>query len=145
MKDCLIIGACFGITYDEIVDLFKEDKIRAGYTTSYYFVDDSGNTIRIGECFWYTTLTIDKTKMLRLAKSTKTYNESDYPKYDDLDAINVNSYKDIPVDYDGPIGVPASYLLRGNNDNYEILYGPLRPKLNGKTKFPRVIIRRKGE
>ena len=31
----------------------------------------------------------------------KRYNELEYPKYDNYDAINVNITKDIPMDYPG--------------------------------------------
>ena len=40
----------------------------------------------------------------------KTYNETDYPKYDNYDAINVDKTKDIPYDYEGAIGVPITSL-----------------------------------
>ena len=51
----------------------------------------------------------------------KTYNESEYPKYDHYDAINVNKTKDIPLDYAGPIGVPITFLLKYNPEQFEII------------------------
>ena len=37
-----------------------------------------------------------------------------YPKYDNYDAINVNKVLDIPVDYDGIMGVPITFMDKHN-------------------------------
>ena len=42
--------------------------------------------------------------------SDKKYNEEEYPKYENFDAINVDVTKDIPVDYAGAMGVPIRPL-----------------------------------
>ena len=144
MKASLILGPAFSTTYPEVVKLFQEKVMRGGYTTIYYYDDDQGNTIRVGECFWYTTLMTDRSKMERRLELTKVYTPEEYPEYNDYSAIEVSSYKDIPFDYEGLMGVPTTVILRDNEDyEYEIVDGPLRPKINGKTKFPRLIIRRK--
>ena len=44
-----------------------------------------------------------------------------YQKYDNYDAINVDSVKDIPVDYEGVMGVPITYLDVHNPEEYEII------------------------
>ena len=44
-----------------------------------------------------------------------------YQKYDNYDAINVNSLKDIPKDYDGVMGVPITILERFNPEQFEIV------------------------
>ena len=144
MKACLIIGPTFSTTYPDVVKLFQEKDIRGGYTTIYYYVDDQGNTIRIGECYCYTTLMTDQTKMKRRLELTKVYTPEEYPEFDDYPAIEVSRCDDIPVSFEGLMAVPTTVVLRGNGDyDYDIVDGPLRPKLNGKTKFPRLIIRRK--
>ena len=144
MKACLILGPTFSTTYTEVIKLFQEKDIRGGYTTIYYYVDDQGNTIRVGECFWYTTLMTDRSKMERQLELTKVYTPEEYPEFDDYPAIEVSRVKDIPISYEGLMGVPTTVVLRGNGDyDYDIVDGPIRPKLNGKTKFPRLIIRRK--
>lgn len=144
MKDCLILGPTFSTTYPDIVKLFQEKDIRGGYTTIYYYYDGQGNTIRVGECFWYTTLMTDRSKMERRLELTKVYTPEEYPEYDDYPAIEVSSYKDIPIDYEGLMGVTTTMVLHDNSDvAYEIIDGPVRPKLKGKTKFPRLIIRKK--
>lgn len=144
MKACLILGPTFSTTYPEVINLFKTKTIRGGYTTIYYYDDSQGNTIRVGECFWYTTLMTDLFKMRSRMNPVKAYTPEEYPEYDDYPAIEVSIYKDIPFDYEGLMGVPTTVVLRGNgNYDYEIIDGPVRPKLKGKTKFPRLIIRKK--
>ena len=48
-------------------------------------------------------------------------NEEKYPKYDNYDAIEVSRTKDIPMDYDGVMGVPISFLTKYNPEQFEIL------------------------
>lgn len=52
----------------------------------------------------------------------KTYDETNYPKYDNYDAINVDKVKDIPSDYSGVIGVPITFLNKYNPDQFEIIW-----------------------
>ncbi len=39
----------------------------------------------------------------------KTYNEEEYPKYDNYDAINVDKTAEIPLGYKGVMGVPYNF------------------------------------
>lgn len=82
---------------------------------------------------------------------TKEYNSVDYPKYDNYDCIEVSKVVNIPKDYSGIMGVPITFLDKYNPNQFEILglddhrvdwlgHGP---KLNGKTKYRRVIVKRK--
>ncbi|WP_356947955.1 adenine-specific methyltransferase EcoRI family protein, partial [uncultured Duncaniella sp.] len=38
------------------------------------------------------------------------YTPEEYPKYENFDAINVNRNEDIPVDFDGIMGVPITMI-----------------------------------
>ena len=77
----------------------------------------------------------------------------DLTKYDNFDAINVDSYKEIPVDYDGNIGVPITFLDKYNPSQFEIIGAMTTTKvddtnfgypfINGKKIYARIIIRRK--
>jgi hypothetical protein len=40
----------------------------------------------------------------------ETYTPEKYPTYDNYDAIEVSTTKEIPADYDGVMGVPISFL-----------------------------------
>lgn len=89
---------------------------------------------------WFTTLQVYRPENKKL-KLTRTYNENDYPGFDDYPAIESAS-KDIPIDYTGLIAVPISFFKYYDYLPYEIVDGPLRPKINGKTKFSRLIIQK---
>jgi len=44
-----------------------------------------------------------------------------YDRYDNYDAIEVGTYKEIPSDHDGVMGVPVTFLDKYNPDQFEIL------------------------
>jgi hypothetical protein len=56
---------------------------------------------------------------LRFSKSLK--GKTAYERYDNYDAIEVPTYKEIPSDYDGVMGVPITYLDKHNPDQFEIV------------------------
>jgi hypothetical protein len=51
----------------------------------------------------------------------KKYNESEYPKYDNYNAINVDKTGDIPADYEGVMGVPITFMDKYNPDQFKII------------------------
>ena len=83
----------------------------------------------------------------------KHYTPEEYPKYDEYNAINVGATNDIPIDYEGIMGVPITFLDKYNPEQFEIIgldryvednphYG-VRFKINGKETYARILIRRK--
>lgn len=164
-KDFIIMGNTNALTYKEIFKLFKEDKIRTGYTNfncgMYFFVPDTcekyhkivdgKKMVRVSTSCWFTSLQVKRHK--EILPLYKKYNESDYPKYDNYDAINVDKYTDIPEDYYGNIGVPITFLDKYNPQQFEIIaamtttkkdefnYG--YPFINGKKKYARLIVKRR--
>lgn len=132
-KKFIIIGNTGALIYKEIFPLFKEDKIRTGYTNfnvgMYFFIPDSyekfhhyqgGKKVaRVSASCWYTNLPVSKhNEELILIKH---YTPEEYPKYVNYDAINVKIYTDIPCDYDGVMGVPITFLDKYNPQQFEIL------------------------
>ena len=73
----------------------------------------------------------------------KEYFPPSYPKYDNFDAIEVSKSEDIPVDYDGLMGVPISYMKFHNPDQFEIIDLPDNLQIKGKEIFVRILIKRK--
>jgi hypothetical protein len=83
----------------------------------------------------------------------KRYTPEEYPKYDNYDAINVDKTAEIPMDYDGVMGVPITFLDKYNPEQFEIVgldrYVEDNPKyghrftINGKETYARILIRRK--
>jgi hypothetical protein len=176
-KKFLIIGNINAVSYKEIFKLFKENKIWLGASIhsgdrefgvpSYYplnaagvRVDEKGNKfIRVKGVRWFTNLDYkERHENLILYKK---YNPKDYPKYDNYDAINVDKTSDIPMDYEGAMGVPITFLDKYNPDQFEILssndirlnenvpykeHGLIKDKegaINGKPKYVRIVIRNK--
>jgi hypothetical protein len=46
--------------------------------------------------------------------------KGDYDRYDNYDAIDVGTYKEIPSDFDGIMGVPITFLDKYNPDQFEM-------------------------
>lgn len=122
-KQFIIMGNTNALTYKEIFKLFKEDKIRTGYTNfnvgmyfavpndceKYHKIINGIKYVRVSTSCWFTNLPVKRhNEFLTLYKK---YNASEYPKYDNFDAINVNKYTEIPYDYDGYMGVQLLFLI----------------------------------
>ena len=132
-KSFLIIGSQNSISYKEIFKLFQTNKIWFGYNSVKTFTIPETyihNSIKIengikyaifGNISWYTNLDITKRhEDIILYKSYKG-NEVEYPKYVNYDAIEVGKVKEIPVDYQGEMGVPITFLDKYNPDQFEII------------------------
>lgn len=132
-KKFIIVGHQNAITYKEVFKLIKDNKIWLGYGFSggaAHFInkhyedyatatDRKEGMIRVSGVVWYTNLDIAKRhEDLMLYKQ---YSPEEYPTYDNYDAINVNKTKDIPMDYDGEIGVPITFLDKYSPNQFEII------------------------
>ena len=132
-KDYIIMGNTNALTYKEIFYLFKDNKIRTGYTNfnvgMYFFVPDDAEKyhkivegkkmVRVSTSCWFTSLPVKRhnDKLILYKK----YNEEEYPTFDNYKAINVNSYKEIPQDYDDLMAVPVTFLDKYNPEQFEIV------------------------
>ena len=151
-KDFIIVGSKNAITYKDVFPLIMNNDMFVGATEPNNFITPSGETKLInGLSRWFTSFNVRSNEYLEL---TKEYNENEYPKYDNYNAINVNKTKHIPKDYYGVMGVPITFLDKYNRSQFEILgldryvdnnpnYGH-RFNLNGKEIYARVLIKRKG-
>lgn len=133
-KKFLVIANQNAITYKEIFSLIKANDIWLGNTHPVAFVvpdhyemrsvrswrDENGTNWRsLGNACWFTNL--DFAKRHEELVLYKSYSPKAYPQYKNCDAIEVSRYKDIPNDYDGPMGVPVTFLDHHNPDQFEIL------------------------
>lgn len=70
--------------------------------------------------------------------------EDEYPTYDNYSAIEVSKVVNIPLDYEGAMGVPITFLGKYNPDQFEIIgiSGELAEPLyvDGKRKSGRFYI-----
>lgn len=134
-KDFLIIGNTNALTYKEVFKLFQENRMRTGYTSfnvgmffripdsyeKYTKIENGVKMARVSTSCWFTSLPVRKhNEELELFKRYKNH-ENEYPKYANFDGINVDTYKNIPCDYDGVMGVPITFLDKYNPNQFEII------------------------
>jgi hypothetical protein len=78
--------------------------------------------IRVSGVVWFTDLEIKKRHEDLILYKTYKGNESEYPKYDNYNAININKTSDIPMDYQGIMGVPVTFMDKYSPDQFEIVW-----------------------
>lgn len=134
-----------------------------------YKEEDGKRMFFVNGVVWFTNISNEKHNTpIDLCKK---YNEKDYPKYDNYDAIEVSRVENIPMDYDGAMGVPISFLHKYCPNQFEIIWQASgnsyanAPKeilkelnfnpnikyggglgtcvLNGKATYSRILIRKK--
>lgn len=142
-KKFLIIGQQNAITYKEIFPLIKDGLLWLGANgikdmsfkvpSTYgeretrFWIDENGQHWRsLGNACWFTNMEYNKRNNPKCL--IKAYNETDYPKYDNYDAINVDKVKDIPYDYEGVIGVPITILNDLCSDGLLHFEAPMRER-----------------
>lgn len=168
-KKFLIIGNKNAITYKEIFPLIKNNELWIGFTpmsqdllfewptvmqqealidgkqgSKFRIVD--GKILGRSPSVWFTNL--DHKKRHEELILYHTYSPKEYPKYDNYDAINVNATNDIPIDYNGVMGVPITFLDKYNPDQFEIIRFRKGNDdrdlcINGKYPYFRILIKRK--
>lgn len=134
-KKFVIVGNQNAISYKEIFNLIIENKVWLGTKSgdmafrvpdyyeareTRYWVDEQGQKWRsLGNACWFTNLDIARRHEEMILY--KQYRPEDYPTYANYDAIEVSKASDIPADYDGPMGVPVTFLDKYNPDQFSIL------------------------
>ncbi len=167
-KKFLILGDQNAITYKEIFKFIRENKLWLGYdnngtkwfqvpmdydipTESRKKIKDGVKYFSMGRILWFTNL--DTTKRHEKLTLYKKYSPEEYLKYDYYDAIEVPRVVEIPVDYNGVMGVPITFLDKYNAEQFKIIgidryvkdnpnYGK-RFTINGKEIYARILIKRK--
>jgi len=150
-KKFLIIGNVNAITYKDIFKLIKENKLWTGCSirsgdrefgvpddyplnAAGYRVDENGKKfIRVKGVRWFTNL--DYNERHEDLILYKKYSSEEYSKYDNYNAINVDTTKDIPMDYEGAMGVPITFLDKLNPEQFEIINALNRYQLFDDDKF----------
>jgi hypothetical protein len=169
-KKFVIIGSYNAITYRDIFRLIKENKLWLGYgfTGGNAFFktphprefakgvyNEETGLVKFRNVTWYTNLDIAKRHEDLILY--KNYSPEAYLKFDNYDAINVDKIKEIPMDYDGVMGVPVTFMDKYNPEQFEIIgliagnikgmagikssSGKDGPYINGKLRYGRILIR----
>ena len=151
-KKFLIVGNMNEAHYKEVFSFIRENKIWLGYENgdmsfqvpqSYearetrFWIDENGQKWRsLGNACWFTNL--DVTKRHEEYVFVRKYKPEDYPKYDNLDAIDVGRRENIPEDWYGLMGVPDTFLAIYNPEQFELVglgSGDLAKEIGVKKNF----------
>lgn len=173
-KKFLILGDQNNITKKDIFKFIKEDKVWLGYDnggTKWFQVPDDYDIttesrkkivngvkyFSMGRILWFTNL--ETTKRHENMALYKKYVPKEFPKYDNYNAINIDKVSDIPMNYNGVMGVPITFVDKYNPEQFELLgimntgeknigirhkgtaHG--RPLVNGVEKYLRILIKAK--
>ena len=120
-KKFLVIGSMNAITYKDCFSLIREDKMWLGNNYVGTFLQPDNTVKKFGNICWFTNIPHKKRNEEIILY--KTYNEEEYPKYDNYDAINIDKVKEIPMDYFEAMGVPISFLDKYNPKQFMVLGG----------------------
>ena len=146
-KKFLVLGNQNSISNKEIFPLIKNRKMWLGMdnggtkwfevkphyeieTEARKRIENGKKYFSMGNIAWFTNL--DHSKRHQEIILTQRYSPEKYQKYDNYDAIEVNKYTDIPMDYDGEMGVPVTFIDKHNPKQFEIV-GMDRPLITGRT------------
>jgi len=166
-KKFIIVGNLNAITYKEVFRYIKDNGLWLGSTLSFakfkvpanyeerstrFWIDETGQKWRsFGNICWFTNL--DNPKRHEELILYRTYSPNDYPVYDNYDAIEVGKTAEIPIDYNGVMGVPVTFLDKYNPEQFEIVgqmattkiddYNFGYPYINGKKIYARILIKKK--
>lgn len=168
-KKFLIIGNGNAVMCKEIFPLVKDNKLWLGvskgisskggsmqfkvpntYDGKFTHFEEGDKYAEIGMACWFTN--IEHKKRNTPLDLYKEYSSEKYPKYDNYDAIESKT-DDIPVNYNGVIGVPITFLDKYCPAQFEILgqmantkvdeYNFGYPFINGERKYARILIRKR--
>ncbi len=149
-KQIAFIGNMNAITYKETFKMIQEGKLWIGATNfnkamifdvpetfEYYGTNKKSielakeHKAQVPAICWFTSIEHGRrkkamdlfttTEVFRYSEKYKKLGWKEFPKYDNYDAIEVPQVKDIPLDYDGVMGLPITFLGSFNPDQFSIV------------------------
>lgn len=149
-KEFIVLGNMNATTTKEIFPLFRDSKVFYGESIRSgdrkFFVPDSyplnatgcgidengRRFIRVTGVRWFTNLKTNRRR--KPIELTCRYSPKEYPRYENYNAIEVGRTQNIPIDYDGVMGVPITFLDKYSPDQFEII---MLANGNARTNVPR--------
>ena len=144
-KQLVLIGSMNAISYKEVFQLLKENRIWLGngfqagnaffatpnvkeYAEGVY--NEETGLVKFRNCCWYTSIDHGRRHQpmplmsmednLKFSKH-KDIKEIGYQNYDNYNAIEVSFTDAVPSDYEGVMGVPISFLDKYSPEQFEIV------------------------
>lgn len=143
--DFLLIGSMNAITYQVVFNLLKDNKMWLGNgfkSGNAFFMspnadefangvfDKETGLVKFRNCCWFTNIDHGKRhqplKLMTMNDNLKyskhkVIRELGYQNYDNYNAIEVPFTDAIPIDYEGVMGVPISFLEKYSPDQFQIV------------------------
>lgn len=117
-KGFLVIGNLNAVACKDIFRCYKNNEVWFGYNQVKRFLSPEGAEKRFGNICWYTNLSRKDNAEMR---PIRDYDPLLYPRYYNYDAIEVSRASEIPKGYNGCMGVPISFLLKINREQFEVI------------------------
>jgi len=147
-KKFLVIGNMQSVGYKEIFPLIKDSQIWLGVSPRSMKFIQPDKSLKSVNAVWFTNLSHKKRNEKIVLWKNFAISETEYKKYDNLDAIEVSKVCEIPIGYKGIMGVPITFLEKFNPIQFDIVgfrkgddNKDLR--INGVDKATRIIIKHK--
>jgi hypothetical protein len=173
-KKFLIVGNINNISYKSIMPLIKNNKMWCGINNGHFWfqvpdyyeekktdfkIENGIKYRRMGNICWFTNLEISRTH--EILETGKRYSSDRYVQYENYNAINIDATSEIPMDYEGVMGVPLGFFTKYNPQQFRVLGqtdssdvceevenlripGTFRGRglIDGKQKAPRILIQK---
>ena len=139
-KKFVIIGNMNSITYREVFPLIKNNEIWLGAGKNdgrnvWYEVPENYDSFHkeengkkyafVAGTIWFTNIDHGRRHqplpLMTESDIVKFVTKTPFEKYENYDAIEVNRTQNIPLDYDGLMGVPITFLDKYNPDQFNII------------------------
>lgn len=158
-KKFLIIGSKTAVRYKEVITKIISGQMWNGFrpwSGGMWFICDkkekdedvrmiNGFYCKNVSSIWFTNL--ERPEHEITFNTCVTFEEGNsqgwYETYDGINAINVNKTNQIPMDYDGVMGVPITFIEKFNPKQFTLLEIVNVPKINGKSIYTRLLIRKR--
>lgn len=146
MKACVLLGPLAATWYKGTTELLISQELKLGYSRyrcqqEILFTEPNRNEKGV-QATWYTTLDVKRKEEDRFVP-TVAYDETEYQRYDNYDAIEIKPYLKLPKDYDGEMGIGVVFFYFYPELDYEIKERRADLKINGKKLFQRLIIQKR--
>lgn len=152
-KELLVIGPLNALTYTGVLPAVVDGRLGVGVNHVKAFTRADGSVRRFGNTLWYTTLDHPGRHGGPVLYRSYAADPSGWRVHDHAPALECPRVSDMPVDYDGLMAVPVTYIDHHDPSMFEIVGtlgagGPLNrgpSSVGGEARYKRLLVRRRSE